>query len=70
MQDFGVMIIKLGMMLIFVGIIFYFSNKISFPGNLPGDIKIEKEGFSFYFPLMSSILISIFLTILFRLFSR
>ena len=33
-------------------------------GKLPGDIRIEREGFSFYFPLASSILVSLLLTIL------
>jgi hypothetical protein len=39
-------------------------------GRLPGDIHIEREGFSFYFPLATSILISIGLTILLNVLAR
>ena len=39
-------------------------------GRLPGDIRIEREGFSFYFPLATSILISVGLTILLNLLAR
>ena len=45
------------------GIIFLLS-KIPFAGKLPGDISIKKENFSFYFPLSTSILVSIILTII------
>ncbi len=39
-------------------------------GKLPGDIAVEKEGFSFYFPVMTSIIISIVLSLLFWLFRK
>jgi hypothetical protein len=39
-------------------------------GRLPGDIRIEREGFSFYFPLVSSILVSVVLTIILNLAFR
>ena len=45
------------------GIIFLFS-KIPFAGKLPGDISIKKENFSFYFPISTSIIVSIILTII------
>jgi hypothetical protein len=38
-------------------------------GRLPGDIRIERDGFSFYFPLASSILVSVILTVIFNLVS-
>jgi hypothetical protein len=39
-------------------------------GRLPGDIYVRRGSFSFYFPLATSIILSIFLTILFALFRR
>jgi hypothetical protein len=39
-------------------------------GRLPGDLHIEREGFSFHFPLMTSILVSILLTLLLWLFRK
>lgn len=60
---FGIMLVLLGGLLLFVG-------KIPFLGRLPGDIYIQKGNFSFYFPLTTSLLISLLLTLLFTLFGR
>ncbi|MFQ5801879.1 MAG: DUF2905 domain-containing protein [Candidatus Methylomirabilales bacterium] len=60
---FGVVLTLLGGLLLVVG-------KIPFIGRLPGDIYIQKDNFTFYFPLATSLLISILLTLLFSLFSR
>ncbi|MGL3710043.1 DUF2905 domain-containing protein [Leptospirillum ferriphilum] len=39
-------------------------------GHLPGDIYVDRPGFKFYFPLMTSLLVSVFLSLLFYLVSR
>ena len=39
-------------------------------GRLPGDIAVKRDNFSFYFPITSSIIVSIMLTLLFSLFRR
>jgi DUF2905 family protein len=39
-------------------------------GRLPGDISVKRDGFSFYFPLTTSIVLSILLTLFFALFRR
>jgi hypothetical protein len=70
MPAFGKMFIILGFLLIIVGIAFMLGDKIPFIGKLPGDIMIKKERFSFYFPITTSIIISIILTILFSLFRK
>jgi hypothetical protein len=70
MPAIGKMLIILGIVLIIVGIGFLFGDKIPFIGKLPGDILINKERFSFYFPITTSIIISIILTILFSLFRK
>ena len=60
---FGIVLALLGGLLLLVG-------KIPFIGRLPGDIYVEKGNFTFYFPLATSLLISLLLTLLFSLFSR
>jgi hypothetical protein len=70
MPGIGKMFIILGIILIVVGIAFLFGDKIPYIGKLPGDIYIKKERFSFYFPITTSIIISIILTILFSIFRK
>jgi hypothetical protein len=64
MQGIGKYLIILGAVIIIVGLIFTFLPKPGFLGKLPGDIEIKKENFTFYFPLATSILISIAVTAL------
>ncbi|HOX54240.1 MAG: DUF2905 domain-containing protein [Candidatus Omnitrophica bacterium] len=66
----GKILIFAGIILITLGILFVFSNKIPLIGKLPGDIYIQKKNFSFYFPLTTSILISIILSLILMLWSR
>ncbi len=66
----GKMFILLGIFLIGVGLFLLFGEKIPFLGKLPGDIVIKREKFAFYFPLATSILISLILTLLFNLFKK
>ena len=60
-----------GIILFLVGGSVYFAAKFGIPlGRLPGDIRIEGENGSFYFPVASSILISVVLSILLNIISR
>lgn len=60
-----------GIILILLGGGMYLAAKFGIPlGRLPGDIRIEGENGSFYFPITSSILVSVVLTILFNIISR
>jgi len=60
-------IIFFGITITFVGIIFFIIEKLGIPfSKIPGDIVIKKEKFSFYFPIVTCLLISIFLTLLFN----
>jgi len=71
MSEIGKSLIFLGVVAIIVGIVLLFSDRLPFNlGKLPGDISIKKENFSFYFPITTSILISIVLSLLFYLFNR
>jgi hypothetical protein len=70
MDSLGKMLILFGVILALVGGLLLVAGKIPFLGRLPGDIVIRRERWSFYFPLTTSIVISILLTLLFSLFSR
>ena len=61
----GKLLILLGVFIILIGLLLMIGDKIPWVGKLPGDIIIKKEKFSFYFPITTSILISIILTLLF-----
>jgi hypothetical protein len=63
MNIFGKIFIILGLVFIFLGILF--SGKLAPLGRLPGDILIEKENFKFYFPITSSLLISLIISLIF-----
>ena len=60
-------LIILGVILILIGLIYPYLTNLGL-GRLPGDIVIKKENFNLYFPLTSAIIISIVLSIIFRLF--
>jgi len=66
----GKMLILLGVFIILIGILLVIGEKIPWIGRLPGDIIIRKKNFTFYFPIVTSILISIILTLLFALFRK
>ena len=60
-------LIILGVILILIGLIYPYLTSLGI-GRLPGDIVIKKENFNLYFPLTSAIIISIVLSVIFRLF--
>ncbi len=62
-------LIIIGLILLLVGLLWPLIQKLGL-GRLPGDIAIEREGFSFFFPLTTSIIISLVLSLLFWLFMR
>jgi hypothetical protein len=70
MRPLALPLILLGVLLILGGLLLYFGGSLSFLGKLPGDIRIERPNFKFYFPITTSILISLILTALFYLLSR
>jgi hypothetical protein len=66
----GKMLMLLGGILLVLGAIFSFGGKIGWLGRLPGDFRFERGGFSFYFPLATSILLSLILTLIINFFRR
>lgn len=59
--------IVIGVIFVLVGLLMLFGVKLF---RLPGDIYIQKENFSFYFPITTSILLSVVFSLLFYLFSQ
>ncbi len=70
MAELAKLLIFSGIILIIVGLVFLSVGKIPGLGKLPGDILIHKENFTFYFPITTSILLSIILSIIFWLVQR
>lgn len=67
MNPIAKLLVVSGLIMVVVGLIWQFGGKFLNLGRLPGDIVIEKENFRFYFPLMTSILFSVVLSLLFYL---
>jgi len=70
MMPIGKMLIVLGAVLVGVGLLVTFFDKIPFLGKLPGDIHIKRENFQVYFPIASSVVLSLLLTIILWIFSH
>lgn len=68
--DIGRFIIVAGLILVGIGFLFLFSEKIPYIGRLPGDIIIRKKNFTFYFPLMTGLLLSILLSLILYIVGR
>jgi len=67
----GKYIILIGMIIIITGVLVYFFHDFfKWFGKLPGDIRIEKKNFSFYFPVVTMIIISVVVTILFNVIRK
>lgn len=70
-SDTGKYIIIGGVVIVLVGIlIYFFHDKLTWIGRLPGDIRIEKENFRFYFPITTMIIFSLAITIIIQVIKR
>jgi len=70
MQPFGRWLIGVGAVIFLVGVVMTLAPRLPWLGRLPGDFVVQRDSFTFYFPLATSILVSIALTILFNLLGR
>ncbi len=64
------LLITVGAVLVVVGLLWPLLSKLTFLGRLPGDILIQKKNFTFYFPLGTSIVISVILSLILWLISK
>ncbi|WP_280564005.1 DUF2905 domain-containing protein [Chromohalobacter sp. 48-RD10] len=62
-------LIFIGLAIVVIGLLWPWLSKLPL-GHLPGDIAIKREGFAFYFPITTMILVSVFVSALLWLFNR
>ena len=70
MPEIGRVLLIVGGVLVLLGLVLTFGGRVPFLGKLPGDISYRRGNFSFYFPLMTSIVLSLLLTAMLWLFRR
>ena len=70
MNDLGRTLVVMGLVVALVGVLLMVAGRVPGLGRLPGDIHIQRGNWSFYFPLMTSIVVSVLLTLVFWLFGR
>lgn len=63
MSGLGKALIYLGLLLVVAGLVLSFADKLPWLGHLPGDISIQRDRFSFYFPLTTCIIISVVISL-------
>lgn len=64
---FGIIIISIGVFIVILGLLLLFGRRRGGPGRLPGDINVRRGNVGCYFPIVTSILISLALTIILNL---
>ena len=70
MNDLGKILVVVGLLLAAVGVVLWSGFGRSWLGRLPGDVHYTRGNFSFHFPILTCILLSVILTILLRIFRR
>ena len=69
-EGIGKILTIVGIIIVVLGLIFVLGDRIPFLGQLPGDILIKKDGISFYFPVVTFLLVSVVLTIIINFILR
>jgi hypothetical protein len=70
MSSLGKSLIVIGLVIALIGVVLSFAGRIPWLGRLPGDIYVKRDNFTFYFPLATSIVISLLLSFILWLFRR
>ncbi len=70
MPELGKFLVIIGIAIVVIGIILWSGMGAGFLGKLPGDIRIERGDSAFYFPIVTCIIISIVLSLIFSFFRR
>jgi membrane protein implicated in regulation of membrane protease activity len=70
MQDLGKSLVVIGLLIAVIGVVLVLTGRVPWLGRLPGDIHIQRGNWSFYFPVVTSLVVSVLLTLLFWLFGR
>ena len=70
-QQTGKLLLAIGVLIIIAGfIVYFFHDHLKWIGKLPGDIRIEKENFRFYFPITTMIIFSILVSLLLLIYRK
>ena len=70
MDNLGKLLNVFGLLIAGTGVLVVLAGRVPWLGRLPGDISVQRGSWTFYFPLATSILVSVVLTLLFWLFGR
>ena len=70
MHDLGKILIAFGLLLVLAGVVLVLVGRVPWMGRLPGDIHIQRGSFTFYFPLATSLVLSIVLTLILYFLGR
>ncbi len=70
LQQFGKVLIFLGVLIVVLGLFFLFGDKIPILGKLSGDIYIKRKNFTFYFPIATAIILSLIISLILYLFKK
>ena len=70
MPEVGKLLVIFGILMIGLGVLLWSGFGAGWFGRLPGDIRVQRGNFSFYFPLVTCIILSLMLSLLFALFRR
>jgi len=69
-HDIGKTFVIIGLVIAVAGVVLMLVGRVPWLGRLPGDIYVQRGNWSFYFPIATSIVLSVLLTLLFWLFGR
>ncbi len=70
MNDIGKILVAFGLLIALAGVVLVLVGRVPWIGRLPGDIHIQRGNFIFYFPLATSLLLSVVLTLLLYVVGR
>ena len=70
MNDVGKVLIAFGLLITLAGLVLVLVGRVPWIGRLPGDIHVQRGNFTFYFPLATSLVLSVVLTLLLYLLGR
>jgi hypothetical protein len=70
MNDLGKSLVVIGLLIAVIGVVVMLAGRVPWLGRLPGDIYVQRGNWSFYFPVVTSLVVSVLLTLLFWLFGR
>jgi hypothetical protein len=70
MADLGKLLVVVGALIVVAGLVLMLAGRIPFLGRLPGDIHVQRGNWSFYFPLATSLLVSVVLSLVLYFIGR